>query len=180
MRKLLTLTKSENPASLWQPACLLLLQASHSNLAPCADGFRMSLTSGPVNNIILRDEGRDLAVLCALVAGLLLGCLLLALLAGLLGRAAAGARAAVVVVLVLAVFALGVVLCSALQGAAAPRPRALALTAFTVLPAGLAARLPLVPVPVSVAVPLFLPLLLFVGRHDPPRAFLSPLTAGPP
>lgn len=138
------------------------------------------LTSGPVNNVVLCDEGRDLAVLCALIAGLLLGRLLLALLAGLLGRAAAGARAAVVVVLVLAVFALGVVLGATLQRAAAARSRALALAAFAVLPPGLAARFPLVPIPVSVAVPLFLPLLLFVGRHDPPRAFLSPLTAGPP
>lgn len=139
----------------------------------------MRPTSGSVNNIVFRDEGRDFSVLCALVARLLLRRLLFALLASLLGRAAASACAAIVVVLILAVLALCIVLGPALQRTATSGPGALALTVAPVLSPGLTG-LSLVPIPVSVSVPLFLPLLLFIGRHDPPRAFLSPLTAGPP
>lgn len=130
-------------------------------------GAERFLTSRPVHDVVLRDEGRYLTVVCPLVSRLLLGRFLFALLRGLLCGGTV-----VVIVLVLTVVALGVVLGASLQGTAAPGPRVLTLPHLVSLVSLL--------VPVSVPVLLFVFVFLLVRCHDSPRAFFCPLTAGPP
>lgn len=72
--------------------------------------------SWPIDNIILRDVGGDLASVCPFVAGFFFRGLLFVLLGGLLSGGA------VVIVLIFTVIALGIIFGSSFQGAAPPRP----------------------------------------------------------
>lgn len=85
---------------------------------PTLTRVQPELTARSVNNVILRNEGSDLAVLRSLISRFLLGQLLLAFLGGLL--CGGGPRRLVVVVLT--VFALCIVLSTTLQRATAPGP----------------------------------------------------------
>lgn len=129
--------------------------------------FNIYAISRPVDNIILRDEGRYFTIVGSLIARFLLRRLLFIF----LGRLLCGCTV-VVIVLIFTVVTFGVILGTSFQSAAPTRTGVFTLSHFLSLVS--------LPVPVPVPVLLFVFVLLFVSCHDSPRAFFCPLTAGPP